>query len=272
MKVKESSPKKNQIKTEEDNIPLVVDLDGTLINTDLLYEGVIVLIKKNFLNAIFLLPWFLKGKSYLKNKIFSIAQLKMDLLPYNTELLFFLHNEAKSGRKIILATASPLYLAHEIANLYPIFTKVFGTDKINLKGKNKLRTLVDNFGEKGFDYIGDSMADLIIFKSCRYSYLNNPSKTLMKKTQKTSNLQFSWNSKNATLLPFVRAIRTHQWVKNLLLFVPLITAHLFTSTTLVKQTFLAFIAFNLVASSGYLINDLLDLNSDRSHPKKKTGL
>jgi 4-hydroxybenzoate polyprenyltransferase/phosphoserine phosphatase len=255
--------------SSDNSIPLVVDLDGTLINTDLLYEGIVVLIKKNFLYIFLLLPWFLKGKAYMKNKIFRIATMRPELLPYNRELLEFLYKEAANGRVIVLATASPTSNANEISKVHPIFKQVFGTDETNLKGKNKLKILVNIFGEKKFDYIGNSNSDLRIFASSRYSYLANASNSLKKKTKKISNLQFTWNSGKGSLRYFLKATRPYQWVKNLLVFVPLITAHKFNSLPLISQTFCAFIAFSFVASSGYLINDLSDLNSDRSHPRKR---
>ena len=253
-----------------DNIPLIVDLDGTLINTDLLHEGIAALVKKNPLNVFLLFAWLLKGKVYLKNRISQIAKIRLDLLPYNMSLLEFLQNESDKGRAIVLATASHKSYALEIAKIHPIFDQVYGTEGINLKGKNKLKVLIDRFGEKKFDYIGNSNSDLAIFGSCRFSYLANASVLLRKRTKKISDLQFIWGRKKNSLYYFLKAIRPYQWMKNLLVFVPLITAHQFSSSNLIKQTIFAFIAFNLIASSGYLINDLSDLNSDRSHPRKRS--
>jgi 4-hydroxybenzoate polyprenyltransferase/phosphoserine phosphatase len=259
-----------KMKNQSNNIPLVVDLDGTLINTDLFYEGIISILKKNILYFFLLLPWLLRGKVFIKNKISQIAKIRIEILPYNTELLGFLQNESDNGRLIILATASPISIALEISKIHSVFDKVYGTDnKTNLKGENKLKILLQLFGEKKFDYIGNSSSDLVIFASSRYSYLANASKTLQHKTKRISNLQFTWNSRKGTLLKFIKAIRPHQWVKNLLVFIPLITSHSFNSLSLIFQTFCAFISFSLVASSGYLINDLSDLNSDRSHPRKR---
>lgn len=253
----------------DNDIPLVVDLDGTLINTDLLYEGIAALVKKNFLNVILVLLWFLKGKVYLKNKISQIAEVHLDLLPYNNQLLGFLRKESANGRPIVLATASPVCYAIEITKIYPIFEQAYGTEKVNLKGKNKLHLLTDLFGEKKFDYIGNSNSDLIIFASSRYSYLVNATSSLEKATKKISNLQSNWKYRHRTLGNFLKAIRPYQWVKNFLVFVPIITAHKFNSLHLIIQSFCAFIAFSIVASSGYIINDLADLNSDRSHPRKQ---
>ncbi|HXR84341.1 MAG TPA: UbiA family prenyltransferase [Hanamia sp.] len=253
----------------DENIPLVVDLDGTLIKTDLLHEGVIMLLRKNLLYIFPCLLWMLKGKVYFKNRIFNKVHLHYELLPNNEELLNFLQTESSSGRKIILATASLMSNAQEISKVYPIFDEVYGTEKINLKGANKLKILIDEFGESNFDYIGNSHSDLKIIASSRYSYLVNPSKSLERKTRKISELKYVWKVGKIHLKDYVKAIRGYQWLKNLLIFVPLFTSHSFYSPDLIFQAIAAFFAFSFTASAGYVINDLLDLNSDRSHPRKR---
>ena len=255
----------------ENTIPLVVDLDGTLIHTDLLHEAVISLLKKNFLYAFLLIPWLMKGKAYMKNKLFQIVAIDPELLPYNAELLEFLKSESDNGRTIVLATASPISNAKAVTDFHPLFQHVYGTDEnINLKGKNKSDILTNIFGKGKFDYVGNSYSDLKIFSSSRYSYLVNAPIFLEGKVKKVSNLQFSWNSGRNSIFYLLKAIRPHQWVKNLLVFVPLITAHKLNSINLLILTFYAFIAFSFVASAGYLINDLSDLNSDRVHPRKRS--
>jgi 4-hydroxybenzoate polyprenyltransferase len=251
------------------NIPLVIDLDGTLIHTDLLHEGILILLKRNPLYIFKFLVWILKGKVYFKNAIFKIAKLQYDLLPYNIELLNFLKSESSNGRKLILATASLKSNAQEIYKVYPIFDKIYGTETVNLKGINKLKILTDNFGESKFDYIGNSHSDLTIFPSSRFSYLVNPTKSLERKTRQISDLRGVWKSQKPHLRDYIKAIRVYQWIKNLLIFVPLITSHTFYSFNLILLSTAAFFAFSFAASAGYVINDLLDLNADRSHPRKK---
>ena len=255
------------------NIPLVVDLDGTLINTDLLFEALILLLKKNPIFIFKILPWLFKGKVYLKNKIFGFVHLQYDLLPYNKEVLNFLEKEFSGGRKIILATASPVSAAIKISEIHPIFSEVYGTEnKLNLKGFNKLELLINQFGEGKFDYIGNSKSDIVIFSSCRYSYLVGSNKSIEKEVKQISNLQHIWMPAKATLKDYLKEIRAYQWIKNLLLFVPLITSHSFRSLHLWALTFVAFCTFSLVASAGYLLNDLFDMESDRKHPRKKFRL
>lgn len=253
------------------NVPLVVDLDGTLINTDLLHEGILLLLKKNALYLFSCFAWILKGKAYFKNKLFSIVSVNYELLPYNTGLLDFLQSEHGKGKRLILATASPSKCAHEISKLIPIFNEIYGTESINLKGRNKLNLLINRFGYFRFDYVGNSNSDLIIFASSRHSYLVNPGKSLESKVKKVSHLQDIWASKKMDFLNFIKAIRAYQWIKNVLIFIPLITSHSFDTTSFVNSM-IGFIAFSLVASSGYLINDLLDLESDRAHLHKQNRL
>jgi 4-hydroxybenzoate polyprenyltransferase len=252
------------------DIPLVVDVDGTLINTDLLYEAAVLLFKKNPVYIFKCLLWLLKGKAYFKNEIFKRVELQYQLLPYNSEVINFLQQEFTAGRKIILATASPVACAVEIAKLQPLFSQVYGTENnINLKGANKLNLLIKEFGKGNFDYIGNAKPDLVIFASCRYAYLVNATSSVERSAKKLSNLKNSWGSSRATIKDYIKAIRAYQWIKNLLLFVPLVTSHSLQSFNLLLTSFFAFLAFNLVASAGYLLNDLLDIASDRRHPRKK---
>ena len=252
-----------------EKVLLVVDLDGTLIYTDLLYEGLIILLRKNPLYIFSCIIWLLKGKVYLKKELFNKIQIPYELLPTNKELMSFLQAELLNGRQIILATASLKSHALEIAKTIPLFVNTFGTEGVNLKGENKLKVLVNEFGEYKFDYIGNSHSDIKIFAKSRYSYLVNPSKLLERKTSEISVLKYSFKSKKVDLKDYIKAIRAYQWVKNLLIFIPIITSHSFHSLNLVLLTSKAFFAFSMIASSGYIINDLLDLNSDRKHPRKR---
>jgi 4-hydroxybenzoate polyprenyltransferase len=228
-----------------------------------------MLFRKNPMYIFISLLWLIRGKVYFKNKVFEKVLLRYELLPYNKKLLSFLSAESAKDRKLVLATASLKSHALEIAKIHPIFTDVHGTEQINLKGTNKLKILIDEYGESNFDYIGDSHADLEIFASSRYSYLVNPSKSLERRTRKVSDLKHVWKSKKLHLRDYIKAIRAYQWIKNVLIFVPLITSHSFYSINIILQATGAFFAFSFAASAGYVINDLLDLNSDRAHPRKQ---
>ena len=266
-KITSSQILRTKLEIDEDIYPVVVDLDGTFIKTDILHEGVIILLRRNPLNIFRCIYWWMKGKVFLKNQIYKRATIKYELLPVNKEVLNFLEAEKDKGRKIILATATLMKHAREILRIYPFFNEVYGTSKINLKGKNKLNVLVNEFGHSHFDYIGNSRSDLTIFAASRYSYLVNPSRTLERKTRYRSNVKHVWKSK-VSIIDYLKAIRAYQWLKNLLIFVPLITSHAVSISHFLGAVG-GFFAFSLVASSGYLVNDLFDLNTDRVHPRKR---
>lgn len=250
-------------------IPLVVDMDGTLINTDLLMEGFVAYIRQNPFRIFNCLFWLLQGKVTLKNRIFSRINFPYHTLPFNQPLLSFLKEQKQSGRRLLLATASPLAAAKSVAAVHPLFDEVYGTGEINLKGKNKQRVLSEKFGPHGYDYVGNSHADLPVFAGARYAYLVNGSRWLEKRTARVAQLKKYWPADRPHFLfSAVKAIRAYQWVKNLLVFVPVITSHSLSSGTALGKAFLAFLAFSFTASAGYVINDLFDLKSDRIHPRK----
>lgn len=246
---------------------MVVDLDGTLIKSDLLYESLFLLLRKDFL-ALFLVPlWLLKGKPYLKQKIADRVTIAAHLLPYNEELLAYLREQKSSGRRIVLATASNIKFAESVAKHLALFDDVIAsTDQVNLKSEEKLHAIRDLLGES-FGYAGDSSADIPIWKAADSAILVNvsdavrqqiPSQLLIEKEQQRS----------APLGLWFKGLRIHQWVKNSLLFVPLFTSFLFSAEN-VFSLLLAFISFSFLASATYILNDLTDLNSDRIHRTKK---
>jgi 4-hydroxybenzoate polyprenyltransferase/phosphoserine phosphatase len=260
---------KHEIKASTEPV-LIVDLDGTLIKTDLLFEGLLILLRKNLLYIFPCFLWLLKGRAVLKRRILEQVHLPIELLPFNKNVLTFLQEEFLRGRRLILATASPLEIATKISEIYPIFEKVYGTyGNINLKGKSKLNLILKEFGAGNYDYIGNSHADLRIFSSANASFLVNPSIGLQRRAKKITSLSNLDIDNNSKFKIYLKSIRIHQWVKNLLVFIPIITSHTFFSTNVILMTLVGFFAFSFVSSSGYIINDLFDLNSDRKHPSKK---
>lgn len=254
--------------TQENNYPLYVDLDGTLIKSDLLYESVFSLLKINFF-YIFLLPfWLLSGKAKLKQKIAQITDISAHLLPYNQPFLDFLKREKKRGRKLTLATASNKKYAESIAEHLGIFSAVISSDDTsNLSGSNKLK-MIKSLEIEQFTYAGNANIDLKIFKDCATAILVNPCKGLEKKTAKTTQIEHVFNEKSHPLKASIKAIRVHQWIKNLLIFVPFLTAQLWNQPNMIWLVIAGFFSFSLTASSVYLLNDMLDLDSDRNHPRK----
>jgi len=252
------------------SIPLCVDLDGTIIRSDLLIESFLLLIKSKPFYLFYLPLWLYKGKAYLKEQIAARVDLDASLLPYQHELIKFLKEEESAGRTLYLVTAAHESLAKKISKQLGFFKEVFATSgSTNLAGQKKLSILLKKFGEKGFDYVGNSSDDLIVWKHSRHSILVNPDIGIQKKAKKLSTIENTFEDKESFFSNFLSAIRIHQWLKNLLLFAPLLAAHITIDFFVVFKAVSAFIAFGLCASSVYILNDLLDLKSDRQHPNKR---
>jgi 4-hydroxybenzoate polyprenyltransferase/phosphoserine phosphatase len=252
------------------SLPLVVDLDGTLIKTDLLVESFLALIKQNPL-YLFLLPfWLLRGKAFLKQQISQRVILDVSLLPYHRELLDHLKRQHAQGRPLVLATGTDERIAQQVADDLQIFDRVLASNgTVNLSGHYKQACLVAEFGEKCFDYAGNSRRDLAVWSSARKAILVNPTRSLSQTAARITEIEHVFRNPKRKLRLYLQALRLHQWLKNLLVFVPLVMAHRFLEFDLLGKTFLAFLAFGFCASSVYIVNDLLDLPSDRHHPRKR---
>ena len=251
-------------------LPLVVDLDGTLVKTDLLIESLFVLIKQNSL-YLFLLPfWFIKGRAYLKRQVSRRVTLDVSLLPYNCELVEYLRDQRSQGRWLILAAGADERIAHQVADHLQLFDMVLASDgTVNLSGKQKRNRLVEEFGEKGFDYAGDAGRDLPVWSSARRTILVNCTESLSRRAARVAQIERVFKQPGKGVMPYALALRLHHWLKNVLVFVPLTLAYRLTELDLLANACLAFLAFGLCASSVYLINDLADLPADRRHPRKR---
>ena len=173
----------------ENQIPLVVDLDGTLIKTDLLWESLARLLRKNPLQLFPVLFWWTRGRALLKQKLAARVRIDPATLPYHEPFLKFLREQKNAGRKIILATASDLQMAKPVADYIGLFDEVLGSDgKTNLRGGNKLKALAEKFGERGFDYAGNSSADLAVWRGAREAIVVNASRVLVNQAAKCTKL------------------------------------------------------------------------------------
>lgn len=250
-------------------VPLCVDGDGTLLRTDLLIESAIELLKKNPL-CLFAFPvWLARGRAYLKRQIAQRVAIDPALLPYNQRLLELLFAEKNRGRRLVLATAADELLARRIANHIGMFEEVIASDgSINISGHKKRDALVNRFGSGRFDYAGNGYADLEVWRAARHAIVVNPEPGLMKVIVDAPNVELILNEAGGRR-EYLRAMRPHQWLKNLLVFLPLATAHELDNLPQLLSAVLAFVAFGLCASSVYLLNDLVDLPSDRHHPRKR---
>ena len=253
---------------------LFVDLDGTLIKSDLLFECLVPIIK-NYFYALFLAPfWLLKGKAYLKDKFSDLVSINPEILPYNNNVLEYIRKEKENGSKIILATASNIKLAKSISDYLGIFDDVIASSKEeNLKGKNKLNKIKlyieNNNTNKEFSYIGDSEADVKIFNETNIPIVVGNKNVFNKIKSKNDKTTFVDGENDFSLKKFFKMIRTYQWVKNFLIFLPLILAHKFLDVNLLLKALVAFFSFSFLSSSVYIINDIMDVESDRIHPSKK---
>lgn len=253
------------------NRPLVVDLDGSLIKTDLLFETANSFVAKHPYKVWKLIPWFLSGKGALKAKLAECSEIDAASLPYNKGLLAWLREQKAGGRQLVLATASDIKLAEAVAQHLELFDEVLATEGgVNLKAERKRDLLVSRFGENRFDYVGDCSADLPVWRSAGDAYLIGSSPLLMGRVKKQANLAGVFaDDKPPLLQSLARALRPHQWLKNLLLFVPLLSAHLYGDGSSVMLALLAFLVFGMTASSVYVLNDLIDVADDRHHLRKR---
>lgn len=249
--------------------PLVVDLDGTLIKSDLLLESFMGLIKANPLNIFWVFVWLLKGKAHLKAEIAKRVDIAVDLLPYNQQLIQYLRAEKESGRALLLATASHKRYAHSIAAHLKIFDEVLASDEVtNLSGRKKREALNALYGEKGYVYAGNANIDLLVWEHCSSAVVVGSEKLVGKAAAKCT-IEKHFQTSKPGIKTFIKALRVHQWVKNGLIFVPVLTSHNALNVEFIVLSLLAFVAFSFCASSVYFLNDLLDLNDDRRHATKR---
>ena len=259
--------------SHSNNIPLIIDLDGTLTKSDTLVESAIIFIRKKFFNVFLIIGWLLKGKIYFKNQLIKQVQINPKDIPYNKDVLSFVLNERKKRNKLILCSGAHKDQVKLIFNYFNFFDDYYGSSEdINLVGKNKSNFLVENYGKNNFDYIGNSFIDLDVWKESRNIYLVNVSNRLKRKLFSLEKKTIDISSKKLffdKVLIFFKTLRVHQWVKNLLVFVPLFFSYPYHHLSPMKSSLLGFISFSLVASLIYIINDTVDLQNDRKISSKK---
>jgi len=247
---------------------LCVDLDGTLIRGNVLWECVLVLLKTRPETLFFLPLWLLRGRAFLKQELARRVEVDPSRLPYNGQVLNLVREEKRAGRRIALVTAADQKLADAIAQHLGLFDEVHASDgHINLKGTAKAVLLSQHFASTGFDYVGDSAADLEVWRHSRAAYVvGNQART--DAAADVTDVKLSIVTQRASFRTWVNALRGHHWAKNLLLFLPLLLSHNLSISPIIRTAF-GFVLYGLCASGLYILNDLLDLHSDRDHPWKK---
>ncbi|WER45175.1 UbiA family prenyltransferase [Cupriavidus sp. WKF15] len=252
------------------SMPLVVDLDGTLIRTDMLHESALSLLRDSPGSVLRIPLWLSRGKAVLKERLAGLVDIDPASLPYNAELLEWLKVQKAAGRKLVLCTASDKSVALAIAEHLTIFDEVMASDGVtNLAGPNKAAVLHERYGQAGFDYVGNSSADIAVWRCARNAIVVNGSTSLAKAAGGCCEVERVFPAEGLGFTAWRRVLRVHQWLKNLLLFVPMFAGHELTSGSTWVAMLLAFFSFSICASSVYIANDLLDLESDRQHPRKR---
>lgn len=248
---------------------LCVDLDGTLVKSDTLVDSTLALARYRPEMLLKIPGWLMQGKAALKRHITSSVTLDVEHLPYNRELLQYLEQQHAEGRPIYLATAADSALAHRIADHLGLFAGVLASDgNLNLAGHNKLAAFRQTFGDN-FCYIGNALPDLPLLENCHHPMVANPTRSLRTALQRAKVAPARvFSEKVSPLKAWLKALRIHQWAKNVLLFLPLLLAHAL-KPALVVGSLLAFLSFGLCASATYVVNDLLDIEVDRQHPRKR---
>ncbi len=250
-------------------IPLIVDVDGTLIKTDLLHENVMQMVARNPLELFRLPAWLAKGKHHLKCELALRAPLDLANLPLRGETVSLIHSAQAEGRPVYLASASETGLVQQLAERIGGIAGVFGTERGggNNAGSAKAARLNAQFGEGGYDYVGDRPVDLAVWPSANkvlaVAHDDRFVRTIMERFPEAQIIA----QPRTRLAYYVKAMRPYQWSKNLLIGLSLIAGQHFDWCS-IAVTLLAFICFCLAASSAYLVNDLLDLPGDRAHHRK----
>jgi 4-hydroxybenzoate polyprenyltransferase len=248
------------------DVPLIVDLDGTLIFSDLLWETIVLFLKRHLLRAWLLPLWLLRGKAGFKHRVSDGVLLDPAILPYDQALLDTIRKEKENGREVVLATGAESRLARLVAGHVGLFDRVLSSDPgLNLTSHDKARELAALYGEGGYDYVGNSRADLPVWLGSRTAYSVSGKPFRLADGRSTMALGTRRGGVGPALL---KALRPRQWLKNLLVFLPMLAGHALRMDALLASLF-AFVAFSLCASSAYLLNDALDAQDDRLHPVKR---
>jgi 4-hydroxybenzoate polyprenyltransferase len=209
----------------------------------------------------------MRGKAVVKRELAMRVRIPAETLPYNKQVLDLLRTTTQRPR--VLCSASDRLLVAPIAEHLGVFEQVIASDgQRNIAGRNKADTLVKSFGDRGFDYLGNGNIDLAVWKHARKGWVVNNGTRLVRLASQQTSVHAHWPAPSR-VLPWLKALRLHQWLKNLLVFVPLLAAHRFLEPGAVLLSLQAFIAFGLSASGVYILNDLLDLAPDRLHPRKR---
>ncbi|MFQ5624084.1 MAG: UbiA family prenyltransferase [Paracoccaceae bacterium] len=254
-----------------DQHTLVVDLDNSLLKTDLLYETFFAGLAARPFATLWALFALVRGRAAFKAALTDVITPTVETMPRDENVLEYIRRERENGSRIALVSASDERLVQAVADSVGGFDEVHGSrGGVNLGGRAKAAMLIEKFGEGRFDYIGDAPRDLAIWKAARRAVTVGAGSWLKRRVGAVSKdaVHLSPPARGLPLFrPYLKAIRPHQWIKNVLVSLPILAAQNPEIETWLGGL-AAFVAFSLTASSVYLLNDLLDLPDDRAHPRK----
>ncbi len=267
---------------EDRSVPLYVDLDGCLLRTDTLWESFAAALRANPVAGLFALLALSRGRAALKRRLAEIGKVDVASMPRNERFVGWLRAQRARGRRLVLATAADVALAAQAAQAVEtsvgarddaLFDAVLASDgRRNLKGPHKLAAIREHAGDSPFDYCGNGPEDVAIFAHARGAIVVGASPRVLAAARRESTVLEVFDARTpwpARLRSWLRAMRPHQWLKNLLVLVPLLASFRVGELSALFAATLALVSFSLAASSGYLLNDLLDLAADRRHPRKR---
>ena len=251
--------------------PLCIDLDGTLVPGDTLLETTLLLLHRNPAYLFALLVWACRGRAYLKQQVAQRVEIDAAYWPYRPDVVEYVRREKARGRTIALATASDRRIADAVAAHLGLFGAVLASDgSVNLKGRAKAEALTARYGRRGYVYAGDSRADLPVWESAAAGVVVGRSQAFAERVARLAPIERRLGiGRMRSIAAVTRLMRPHQWVKNLLLLVPLMTAHRLSDPTAVLAEARAIVAVCLASSAVYIFNDLVDIHADRMHPRKR---
>ncbi len=253
-------------------VALAVDLDGTLIRSDLFVESILSLLRRNPLFFFAMLRWLLSGRAVLKRRIAERVTVNPKVLPYLEEVLQYVRAERAAGRPTVLATGSDANLVQPVADYLACFDAVIASDGVqNHTGRSKERQLTSAFGEAGFDYIGNSVVDLPVWRRARFALLAARSERLGRRLGMRQPLQRVFYYPDTGWGPWTRQLYLRQWLPNLLVFAPLLLSSQHAGSVGWMSALTAYIALCLCCSGLLLCVDLLNLSDDRQHTERRNG-
>ena len=250
---------------------LCVDLDGTLVQGDTLFESLIVLVRTEPWRILRLFFWVFRGKARFKQELGRMVSLQPKLLPYEPAMLDYLRSESSKGRKILLVTGADASVAHLVAAHLGLFSEVICSDgRKNVTGKRKLEAILRVLGPEEFSYAGNSRTDLPVWRRAKSALVVGASPWLLKTVRRSGvKVENVFAERRLSPLTILKAMRVYQWTKNVLVLLPLMLSHRLLVLQPLMSGIRAFFSFSLCASAVYLANDILDLPNDRKHARKK---